>query len=53
MTYCDHKKSRGILGEGINEFAENEAFQEIRPKLLPILMTFVFAISEKVTIHFE
>ena len=46
-------KARGILNKGINELAENETFQEIRPRLLPILMTFVFAISEKVTIHFE
>ena len=46
-------KARGTLNKGINALAENETFQEIRPKLLPILITFVFAFSEKVTIHFE
>ena len=39
--------------KGILEFAENEAFKEIRPKLLPLMMTYIFAISKKITIHVE
>jgi len=51
-TPCIKQRLTSII-QGINEFTENETFQEIRPKLLPFLMTFVFAISEKITIHFE
>ena len=51
---CHHFKILGgSLITGITEFAENESFNEIRQKSIPLLMTIIFAISEKITIHVE